>query len=71
MPQNSRSYRNHNMVQRYCRHIDDNVVVMRDDEMPPEEYECLTPQRCGGKRECSRMKRIITAESLISERTEL
>ena len=71
MRYNTRSYRNHDLIQRYCRYIDDNAVVIRDDGTHDSDFECLTPQRCGGKRECSRMKRIITAESLISERTEL
>jgi len=54
----TRSYRNHNMVQRYCRHIDANVVVMRDDDLEPDEYECLTPQMCGRNTSCRRLRKV-------------
>ena len=47
-----RPYGNHDIVQRYCRHIDDNVVVQMGDGRKPDSYRCLTPYRCGGRENC-------------------
>jgi len=52
MRYNARSYRNHDLIQRYCRYIDDNTVVIRDDGTHDSDFECLTPQRCGGRVSC-------------------
>ncbi len=51
MKQNTRSYRNHDMMQLYCRQIDDNVVVMRDAGESCGRYECLT-KRCKSPNYC-------------------
>jgi len=52
MRYNTRSYRNHDLIQRYCRYIDDNAVLIRDDDESYEDFECLTPQRCRGRVNC-------------------
>jgi len=69
MRYNARSYGNHDLIQRYCRHIDDNVVVVRDggdDGCGDEYFECLT-KRCGGHTACRHNREMYTAEMRIPE----
>lgn len=73
MKYNARSYRNHDLIQRYCRYIDDNTVVIRDDREDSDgsDFECLTPQRCGGRVGCPHNRMHIGAEMRIPDsRTE-
>lgn len=39
-------YDHRDITQRYCPHIDDNVVVVRDLDRRPDEYECLSSHLC-------------------------
>jgi hypothetical protein len=40
-----RVYRN--ISQKYCSHVDDNVIVVKDTSVSPERYECLSAHLCG------------------------
>jgi len=66
MRYNARSYGNHDLIQRYCRHIDDNVVVVRDDGCEDDYFECLT-KRCGGHTACRHNRSCQDAEMRIPE----
>ena len=38
MRYNTRSYRNHDLIQRYCRYIDDNTVGLYDDPDDSKDF---------------------------------
>ena len=37
------------ILQRYCPHIDDNVVVVKAYDKKPDEYECMSSHLCKEK----------------------
>ena len=37
------------ILQRYCPHIDDNVVVIKKLNKNPDEYECMSSHLCKDK----------------------
>ena len=45
-----REYRD--IAERYCRFVDENVVVIRNIDAEAEEYECLSAHLCGDSPAC-------------------
>lgn len=37
--------------QKYCSHLDDNVILVKDYTVIPERYECLSAHLCGNRAE--------------------
>ena len=40
-----RKQRNHEIIERYCSHVDDNVIMIRK-RGDSDKYVCLSSQRC-------------------------
>jgi len=45
---NNRGHEHRDILQRYCPHIDDNVVVIRKLNKNSDEYECMSSHLCKG-----------------------
>ena len=56
---------NHEIIERYCSHVDDNVVMMRKRQ-DQDKYVCLSSHRCRHvlPRGC---KRAVSVESITAE----
>lgn len=46
---NNRGHEHRDILQRYCPHIDDNVVVIKSLNKNPDEYECMSSHLCKEK----------------------
>ncbi len=33
--------------QKYCSHLDDNVIIVRESNYPSSHYECMSAHLCG------------------------
>ena len=56
--------KNHEIIERYCSHVDDNVVMMRQRQ-EHDRYVCLSSHRCRHvlPRGCSRAISVDAAEA--------
>lgn len=42
----NKSPEHRDILQRYCPHVDDNVVVIKTLDKKPDEYECMSSHLC-------------------------